>query len=41
MRKRVERFLYNGTREGFKATTVATKTFKKVSGGGSPARAKT
>lgn len=41
MRKRVERFLYNGTREGFKATTVATRTFKKVSGGGSPARAKT
>jgi alkylation response protein AidB-like acyl-CoA dehydrogenase len=41
MRKRVERFLYNSTRQGLRAETVARKTFKKVSGGGSPARSKT
>ncbi len=40
VRKRVEKFLYNGTRGGFRAETVARRTFKKVSGGGSPARAK-
>jgi alkylation response protein AidB-like acyl-CoA dehydrogenase len=41
VRKRVERFLYNGTRNGLRAETAARRTFQKVSGGGSPTRAKT
>ncbi|MBO9532821.1 MAG: acyl-CoA dehydrogenase family protein, partial [Solirubrobacteraceae bacterium] len=41
VRKRVEKFLYNGTRNGLRAETAARRTFKKVSGGGTPARAKT
>ncbi len=40
VRKRVEKVLYRGARDGFRASTVATRTFTKVSGGGAPARAK-
>ena len=39
LRKRLEKILYTGAKQGFKAQTVAGKAFAKKSGSGAPVRA--
>ena len=38
LRQKVDRVTYEATRTGFKTLGAATKSFKKVSGGGAPKR---